>query len=175
VLLAWLPSYFRSTFGVTLVDAGILSAAPWLVVFLMANVAGHAADYLLRAGWNATAVRKVAQTIGLCGSGVCMLQLPAAATLPAALVLMCVATGLLAVSQAGFAPNCLDVAPYHADVVYGISNTFATLPGLFGVFVTGWLVDRGGSFAVPFFVTGGIAIAGAIVYLFFASGQRQIA
>jgi MFS transporter, ACS family, solute carrier family 17 (sodium-dependent inorganic phosphate cotransporter), other len=55
-----------------------------------------------------------------------------------------------------------------------MSNTFATLPGIFGVFVTGWLVDRTGSFAVPFFVTGGVALVGALVFLMFASGERKI-
>ena len=57
-MLAWLPSYFKSTFGVTMVSAGMLSAAPWLAAFLMANVAGYVADHLLRAGRSATFVRK---------------------------------------------------------------------------------------------------------------------
>lgn len=38
VLLAWLPSYFKATFGVTLANAGLLSAAPWLTGFVMSNV-----------------------------------------------------------------------------------------------------------------------------------------
>jgi MFS transporter, ACS family, solute carrier family 17 (sodium-dependent inorganic phosphate cotransporter), other len=174
VLLAWLPSYFKSTFGVSVASAGLLSAAPWLVVFLIGNVAGFLADYLLRAGWSATLVRKLAQTIGLTGAGIFLLLLPGTASLTSALILMCMATGLLALCLAGFPPNCLDVAPRHADVLYGISNTFATLPGLFGVFITGWLVDRTGSFAVALSVTAGIAVFGAVVFLCFASGERQI-
>jgi ACS family sodium-dependent inorganic phosphate cotransporter len=175
VLLAWLPSYFKSAFGLTIAGAGMISAAPWLVVFLMANVAGNVADYLMRAGYSATFVRKLVQTIGLGGAGIFLLRLPTATSITAALVIMCLATGSLATCQAGFAPNCLDVAPRHADIVYGISNTFATLPGLFGVFVTGWLVDRTGSFAVPFIVTACVALLGAIVFQLFGSGERQLA
>jgi hypothetical protein len=52
--------------------------------------------------------------------------------------------------------------------------TFATLPGIVGVFVTGWLVDRTGSFAAPLFLMAGVALLGAVVYLAFASGERQI-
>jgi ACS family sodium-dependent inorganic phosphate cotransporter len=174
VLLAWLPSYFKSTFGVSVASAGMLSAAPWLVVFVMGNVAGFLADYLLRTGFSATLVRKLAQTIGLTGAGIFLLLLPGTASITSAVVLMCMATGLLALCLAGFPPNCLDVAPRHADVLYGISNTFATLPGLFGVFITGWLVDRTGSFAVALIVTAGVALLGALVYLIFASGERQI-
>jgi MFS transporter, ACS family, solute carrier family 17 (sodium-dependent inorganic phosphate cotransporter), other len=49
-----------------------------------------------------------------------------------------------------------------------------TLPGIFGVFVTGWLVDRTGTFAVPFFVTAGVSFVGALAYLMFGSGERTI-
>jgi ACS family sodium-dependent inorganic phosphate cotransporter len=175
VLLAWLPSYFKSTFGVSVAEAGMFAAAPWLMVFVMGILAGILADYLLRAGCSATLVRTLAQTIGLTGAGIFLLLLPATTSITAALVLMCIATGLLALCLAGFPPNCLDVAPRHADVLYGISNTFATLPGLFGVFITGWLVDRTGSFAVALAVTAGVALLGAVVFLSFASGERQIA
>jgi ACS family sodium-dependent inorganic phosphate cotransporter len=175
VLLAWLPSYFKSVFSVSLADAGMLSAAPWLAVFLMANVAGHLADYLLRIGVNATAVRKLVQTLGLGGAGIFLLILPGTTSLASAVALMCVATASLAFCQAGFAPNCLDVAPNHADVIYGISNTFATLPGLFGVYLTGWLVDWTGNYDGAFFMTAGIALVGAVYYVVFASGEPQIA
>jgi len=175
VLLAWLPSYFKSTFGVTVINAGLFSAAPWLVAFLMTNLAGYLADHLLRIGWPATRVRKLAQTVGLAGAAIFLLLLPGAASVTSALILMCVAAGLLALCLAGFTPNCLDVAPRHADVLYGISNTFATLPGLIGVFATGWLVDRTGSFAAALVLTAGIAMLGAVVYLVFGSGERQIA
>jgi ACS family sodium-dependent inorganic phosphate cotransporter len=59
-------------------------------------------------------------------------------------------------------------------VIWGISNTFATLPGIFGVYATGWLVDRTGSFSVPFFVTAGVALFGMLVFLLFGSGERKI-
>ena len=119
-------------------------------------------------------MRKLVQTGGLTGAGIFLLLLPGTASVTTAVILMCIAAGLLALCQAGFVPNCLDVAPRHADVLYGISNTFATLPGLFGVFVTGWLVDRTGSFAAALVLTAGIAMFGALFYLIFASGERQI-
>lgn len=84
----------------------------------------------LRLGVSATAVRKLVQTLGLGGAGIFLIILPGTTSLASAVALMCVATASLAFCQAGFAPNCLDVAPNHADVIYGISNTFATPPGL---------------------------------------------
>jgi MFS transporter, ACS family, solute carrier family 17 (sodium-dependent inorganic phosphate cotransporter), other len=174
VLLAWLPTYFKSTFGVTLVNAGMLSAAPWLAAFVMANVAGYLADRMLGAGRSATFVRKLMQTVGLGVCAIFLLQLPGATSVTAGLVLMCCATGSLAITLAGFAPNCFDIAPRQAEVVFGVSNTFATLPGIVGIFVTGWLVDRTGSFAAPFILAAGIAFLGALVYLVLGTGERQI-
>lgn len=174
LLLSWLPSYFNHTFGVSLVNAGMLAAAPWLAGFVMSNIAGYAADHLLKRGRSATFVRKVIISLSLGGVALALLQVPAATTVSGGLALMCCATGALSMCNAGFAPNCFDIAPRHSDVIWGISNTSATLPGIFGVYATGWLVDHTGSFAVPFFVTGAVAALGIVVYLAFGSGERKV-
>jgi len=174
VLLAWLPSYFKTTFGVTLTNAGLLSAAPWLISFLMANVAGAMADRMIKAGRSPTFVRKLMQVTGLLGAALFLLLVQTAGSPTTGMLLMCGATGTLAVCFAGFSPNSFDIAPRYADVIWGISNTFATVPGIVGVAVTGWLIERTGSYTAPFVLTAAIAVLGALVFLTFGSGQRQI-
>jgi ACS family sodium-dependent inorganic phosphate cotransporter len=174
LLSAWLPSYFTRTFGVGLMNAGLLSVAPSLAAFAMANASGYVADRLLSAGRSATFVRKLMAAAGLGGGALWLLLLPDAASVATALALVSCAAGTLAITTSGFAPNSLDIAPRHADVIWGISLTFATLPGILGVFLTGWLVERTGSFAAPFFVTAGVSLVGAVFFLAFASGERQI-
>jgi ACS family sodium-dependent inorganic phosphate cotransporter len=174
IMLAWLPSYFKSTFGVSLASAGLLSAAPWLVNFVAANVAGAWADRMIRAGHDVGFVRKLLQGSALTGGAIFLLLLTQAATPATAVLLMCCMTGVMALCMAGFAPNCFDIAPKHADVIWGISNTFATIPGILGVYVTGWLVNRTGTFVAPFLLTAAVALIGAVVFVVFASGQRQI-
>lgn len=39
-----------------------------------------------------------------------------------------------------FSVNHLDVAPQHASVLMGISNTFATIPGIVSPIITGYIV-----------------------------------
>jgi MFS transporter, ACS family, solute carrier family 17 (sodium-dependent inorganic phosphate cotransporter), other len=174
VLLAWLPSYFKTTFGVSLASAGALAAAPWLVNFVAANLAGAWADRMLRAGRSAGFVRKLMQTIALVGSAVFMLLLTRATTPIAAVVIMCCASTSSACAMSGFAPNCFDIAPKYADVIWGVSNTFATLPGIAGVYITGWLADRAGTFGAPFVLTATVSLIGATFYLIFGSGHRHI-
>lgn len=174
VMLAWLPSYFKTTFGVTLANAGLLSAAPWLVSFAMANVAGAVADRMIRQGRSPTFVRKLFQGSGLSGVAVFLLLVQTAPSPAVGMLLMCGASGSLALCMAGFAVNSFDIAPRYADVIWGISNTAGTVPGIVGVAVTGWLVERTGSYTAPFIVTAIVAAAGAAVFLKFGSGDKLI-
>ncbi len=174
LLLAWMPSYFKSTFGVSLTSAGLLSAAPWLTSFVMANISGVLADRMLAAGRSAGFVRKLLQTLGSGGAALILLTLPSVSTATSGVIVMCCAAGMLGLCQAAFPANGFDIAPRYADVIWGISNTFATIPGIIGVATTGWLVDRTGSYNTPFIVTAGIGLTATVVYLIFGSGTRHI-
>jgi ACS family sodium-dependent inorganic phosphate cotransporter len=174
VLIAWLPSYFKTTFGVSVANAGLLSAAPWLTNFAMANVAGGLAVRMINRGRSPTFVRKLLQVTGLLGVALFMLLVGTAGSPTSGVLLMCGAAGMLALCYAGYAVNGFDIAPRYADVLFGISNTFATVPGIIGVAVTGWLVERTGAYSAPFVVTAAVAVAGALVFLKFGSGRRQI-
>jgi ACS family sodium-dependent inorganic phosphate cotransporter len=174
MLLAWLPSYFKTTFNVSLTNAGLLSAAPWAAYFAMGNVGAWVADSMIMSGRSVTFVRKAIQATALVGSGAFLLLLQTAATPAIAVLVMCGASGMLALSLSGYASNPFDIAPRHADVIWGLSNTAGTIPGIVGVYVTGWLIDRTGSYNAPFFLAAAVAVIGAMVYLVYASGEREI-
>jgi ACS family sodium-dependent inorganic phosphate cotransporter len=175
ILLAWLPSYFHDTQHVSITGAGLYSAAPWLTMFVMVNVAGWGADQLRAGGMALTRVRKIMQATGLMGSAAALLAAQAVQTLPGAVLCMCAALGFLACTCSGWAPNHLDIAPRYADVLMGLSNTFGTLPGVVGVAVAGWLVDVTGSYAAIFALVAVINLFGTAVWIAFASGERVVA
>jgi ACS family sodium-dependent inorganic phosphate cotransporter len=83
-----------------------------------------------------------------------------------ALALFCSATGALALMWSGFAPAFLDVAPRHGALLFGFSNTFATIPGIVGVAVTGWLVDVTGTYSAAFVLTATVSATGALIFWF---------
>ena len=82
----------------------------------------------------------------------------------AALSLLCVAMAALGSSSSGFAPAMLDVAPRHGAVLYAFSNTFASVPGIIGVALMGWLVDLTGTYTAGFVLTAAVSAAGALAF-----------
>jgi ACS family sodium-dependent inorganic phosphate cotransporter len=165
VLVSWLPSYFRDVQGMSIGGAGLVSAAPWVAMFVVSNAAGDWADAMLRRGVSLTSTRKRLQAIALFGSAALLLGARGAHSPWTALALLCGAAGALGCAWSGFAPNPLDIAPRHAAVLAGMSNTIATIPGIVGVAATGWLVEVTGTYAAAFLMTAAVSAAGAVAYL----------
>ena len=67
----------------------------------------------------------------------------------------------------------MDIAPNHAGKLMGLTNTFATIPGIIGVVVSGYILEVTGSWALLFQVAGGVTVFGMVFYWIFASGEKQ--
>jgi ACS family sodium-dependent inorganic phosphate cotransporter len=101
-------------------------------------------------------------------------MMKAASDAPTALILLCSACAAHACTWSGFVVNHLDIAPRYADVLMGITNTAGSIPGAVGVALTGWLVQRSGSYASAFALAAGLNLVGAVVWLVFATGKRVL-
>ena len=164
VLLSWLPSYFRDVQGLSIANAGLFSAAPWLTMFAVTNVVAMLSDRMIQRGVSVTTTRKLMQCSGLVLCAVFLLATRGAHSPGAALLLLCAATGALGGAWCGYAVAIVDVAPRHSGVLGGFSNTFATIPGIVGVAVTGWLVDVTGTYSAAFVLTAVVSAVGALVF-----------
>jgi ACS family sodium-dependent inorganic phosphate cotransporter len=164
VLLSWLPSYFRDVQHVGIAGAGLFSALPWLAMALMTHVGGGLSDRWIAVGLSVTATRKLMQCSGLLGSAACLLAMRALHSPAMAEVLLCGAAAALGLCWCGFPAGILDVAPRHGALVNGFSNTIATIPGIVGVAVVGWLIDLTGTYAAAFALTAAVSVAGALAF-----------
>ncbi len=167
VLLSWLPSYFRDVQHFTIAKAGLAASAPWLSMFAMANISAWVADRMVGNGVSVSLLRKIMQCIGLLGSSAFLLLTLGADSPTEAILLICGALGALGFTWAGYAPNHLEIAPRHADILMGITNTAATIPGIVGVAVSGWLLDTTGSYVSVFVLAAGITSIGALAWILF--------
>jgi len=172
VLLSWLPSYFASQLDINLRSVWIFVAPPWIASFLFSNIAGWIADRMITYGKSVTFTRKLMQTIGFLGPAAGLAALATTRDATTAVVLLSAALGLASFTFAGAGCNHLDISPRHAGVIFGISNTAATLPGIVGVALTGFLVDRTGTYAAAFYLTAAVLVFGWFVYLLFGTGKQ---
>lgn len=174
VLLSWLPSYFSGAHGLDVASSGLYSMGPWLIMFLVMNLSGWIADSLVKRNWPITRARKLLSTVGLLGTGVMLIGIQYVANAEQAVVVMCLALGFLALAYASLAPNVLDIAPRYADVLFGMLNTLASVPGVIAVALTGWIVQTTGSYNQALEFSGGIAILGGVIYLIFGTGKKLV-
>ena len=174
VLLSWLPSYFSSQLGIGLRSVWIYVAPPWVAAFIMGNIVGVLADRLIAKGWTVTRVRRFMQLIGSAGPALALVALASVQDANTAVILLTLAMALSSFSFAGFASNHLDIAPRHAGIIFGISNTAGTLPGIIGVALTGLLVQTTGSYASAFYLTACMYALGLLVWQLYSTGERVI-
>jgi MFS transporter, ACS family, solute carrier family 17 (sodium-dependent inorganic phosphate cotransporter), other len=174
IVLLWLPTYLHRIFDVPMERLGNYSIIPWIAAFGIGNLSGWIADGLRKRGLTMTGVRKLMQGAAFTLGAISMILLPLASSALMATVLITIATGGMALGVAGFAANHLDIAPQYAGILMGLSNTFAQLPGIVGVALTGLIVDLTHSFAAVFYLIALIYITGMICYLMMGSGERRL-
>lgn len=173
VLLAWLPTYITEGLGVDYGSIGALSVAPYLAGLPSFWVAGLLADHLVGRGVRTTTVRRAFQAASFGGIGAALLLVPLVTSASGAVAVLAAGFMLQAATVGGLDGNHLDLAPEYVGAIYGLSNSCGTLPGIFGVYVSGAILERTGSWALVFQLAAAVAAFGAAFYLRYASGERQ--
>jgi MFS transporter, ACS family, solute carrier family 17 (sodium-dependent inorganic phosphate cotransporter), other len=172
VLLAWMPTYITQGLGVDFASVGLFAVIPSLCSFLFLNVGGWVTDRLIRNGWDVTRVRKTMQTVGFAGGATTLMFVGYIHDATQAIALMSLGSIIGSFGAGGFGVNHLDIAPRHAGVLMGLSNTAATIPGIVGVYVSGLILNLTHSWTLVFQVAAGIYLFGMVFYLVFASSKR---
>ncbi|XP_066933218.1 vesicular glutamate transporter 3-like [Clytia hemisphaerica] len=92
-----------------------------------------------------------------------------------AIIGLTLAVGLGGFAGTGFPINHLDIAPRYASILFGISNCFATLPGIISPLVVGLITphETQEEWRVVFFIAASIYLFGLLFYCIFASGEKQ--
>uniref|UniRef100_A0A1B6IUG6 Major facilitator superfamily (MFS) profile domain-containing protein n=2 Tax=Homalodisca liturata TaxID=320908 RepID=A0A1B6IUG6_9HEMI len=71
--------------------------------------------------------------------------------------------------------NCLELAPQHASVMFGLSNTVGTLAGSISPLISGFIITDHSQeqWRIVFYIASAVLLAGALIYGIFASGEKQ--
>ncbi|XP_065056227.1 vesicular glutamate transporter 2.1-like isoform X2 [Rhopilema esculentum] len=175
-LLTSLPTYFKLMLKFDLQKAGFLAALPYLIMTLVVQTGGQLADFLRSSGrMSTTTVRKLFTAFGFMFQSVFMIVVGYSTNKHLALLALVMAVGFSGLAWSGFIINHLDIAPRYASLLFAISNTFATIPGIVGPLVVGFLTahETREEWQIIFFLSAAVYALGTLVFLIFASGKKQ--
>jgi nitrate/nitrite transporter NarK len=164
-LVNWLPDYLVTARGLTLLKAGIYAALPYFVFGASEPIGGWIADRLIRRGWSETRARKGIVTVAFMTG---LFLIPAArVTSPGAAVALIIggclvglATGNLLVILQSCAP------PSEIGLWTGVYNFVGNIAGILSPLMTGFLIQRTGSYTPPFILAAALIALGPLAFWF---------
>lgn len=174
--LTELPTFMHDILKFNLQEAGFLAALPYLVMGLIVIGAGQLADFLRRnTDLSTTLIRKMFTSSAFFIQAIFMVAAGYLMTREAGITCITIGVGIGGFAWAGFSVNHLDIAPQYASVLMGISNTFATLPGIISPSITGHIVSHqlASEWHIIFYIAAIIYLLGGMIYALCASGERQ--
>lgn len=165
-LVTWLPFYLVRGRHLSLNEMGRAGALVFLMSAISSAAIGKLSDRWIRAGASPTTVRKGFMLVGHIGVGIlfCLMALSKGWLFAVTLAL----TGLflgLSMCNSWAIPQML-AGPRMVGRWVGVQNFVGNLSGAVAPALTGFLLDRTGSFYWPFFITAVVAWIGGIGWWF---------
>lgn len=164
ILLGWIPQYFRQVLHIDLGKKGYQAALPYAVGYIGVLVYGRVADALVARDYRVLRVRQLMNGIGFFGSAIFLYSLRFATNATSAILLLSLTLLCGRASMAGYWVNMIDVGPNHAAHVMGVSNTFATIPGIVGNVITGKILAATGNWNIVFGIASFMLVFGGIFF-----------
>lgn len=164
--MTWMPAYFMERRHLSLVKMGLFVFFSFGGMAIVATVAGWLADRLIAAGRNPVTVRKAFTIAGF--SVACSELIGARATsLETALIFAVVSLSGLGLATANYWALTQTLIPSGAiGRISGIQNCSCSLAGIVAPILTGWLLQRTGSYEAPMAAIVVAMIAGVLSYVF---------
>ncbi|AWV02448.1 MFS transporter [Burkholderia sp. JP2-270] len=174
--LSWFPSYLVRAHHLNIKEMSIATVVPWLVGTVGLACGGAISDALYRLTGNLLLSRRIVLVTCLLGAGACVAIAGTVQSTQGAVALMSVSLFFLYVTGAIYWAIVQDVVhPARVGGVSGFLHCMGSLSGVIGPAVTGFIVERSGSFASAFVLAGAIALVGAVLAGVFVRNGRPSA
>jgi MFS family permease len=173
-MLTWLPYYLVHARGLSIETMVGAAGVYYLTDATSAAATGWISDFWMRHGGSTTLVRKsvmgAGTLIAIIASSGCVLA--GAQTYFAWLLAAGVGCGMMGVGV--FAYSQTLAGPHAAGKWTGLQNGFGNFAGVIGPALTGFVVERTGSFFAPFAITVAILIIGGIAWVYIVGPLQQL-
>ncbi|XP_030754152.1 putative inorganic phosphate cotransporter [Sitophilus oryzae] len=178
-LMTEIPTYMSKVMNFDIKENSVLSALPYLVMWILNFFIGFASDALInRKVLTVGHARKLFNSIGLLIPALSLFFLGVTpGNEPVrAVTLLVIAVGFGSGVYCGFNVNHVDISPIHAGTLMGITNTIANITGIFAPLMVQIIVTDetdATQWKIIFFITAIINVATGLFSNFFASGEVQ--
>jgi len=150
--LLWLPGFFEKQLHLSIHETGTLLMIPWGFSSLLIIAGGSISDWLWKITHSLRIARSYLIIIGLCLAGISFFFLIYASDLRVIIALLSLGLGFAFLINAPLYALNADLFPNRAATAQGIMTGFFALAGIIAPVITGFLVERSGSFVAPFFL-----------------------
>lgn len=177
-LMTELPTYMKQVLRFSIKENGILSALPYVAMWLFSMAISVVADWLISSGrLTHTKTRKIINSIGQYGPGIALIAASyTGCDRVLTLTILTIGVGLNGGIYSGFKINHLDITPRFAGILMSITNCSANLAGLLAPIVAGNLIEGNhsmGQWRIVFCIAALIYFIAATFFNIFGSGERQ--
>ncbi|XP_045447866.1 putative inorganic phosphate cotransporter [Melitaea cinxia] len=178
-LMTEIPSYMRQVLGVDIKANGVMSALPYLAIYVLSFPVGYISDYTLKKKWlSITACRKLSNSFGLFGPAIALIGLSyvPAGSVKLAVALLTIVVGLNVGHYTGFLLVHIDMAPNFAGTLIGITNAVANVISIIAPLAAGAIIQDEtdpGEWRKVFYVSSAIYIVTNIFFIIFGTCETQ--
>lgn len=163
-LVLWLPMYFVKARGMSLEEMAVFNTIPWLVLFIMMNVAGFIVDWVKNNTKHSIFWRRMIMVAGYLSSSVFLLMIQNVQTSTQALIYICIAFVCLAFTwPIGFSLP-IEYGGPKAGLLIGFLNCFGQGASIISPLITGYVAARN-NWGLAFVWAAAFALTGAIAVL----------
>jgi sugar phosphate permease len=166
VYLTWLPSYLREARGFDLKQLALFTALPLLAGVIGDTLGGVVSDKLFKITGRLRFARCAVLVVGMGGSLVFLLPMVSATNPLTAVWLLSASFFFLEITNPVLWTLPLDIAGKYAGTAGGMMNTGFGVAGMVSPVVFGYLIEKTGSYNVPFTISAGLLAVGMLAALF---------
>lgn len=163
LFLSWIPSFFYENYHQNLQRSALYASGVFIAGVIGDTVGGLISDFILRRSGNKRAARRDVIVAGMLGGLLFLLPVMAIHDVTIAAVSLSLAFFFLELIVAPIWSVPMDIAPDYSGSASGMMNFGFGVAGIVSPVMFGSLVDQTGSWTLPFGVSVGLLLIGAML------------
>jgi MFS family permease len=161
LFLSWIPSFFYQNYHQDLSKSAFYSAGVFLAGVVGDTLGGVASDHILRRTGDRVAARRNVIATGMVGGFLLLIPVTLVDDVNIAALSLAGAFFFVELVVAPIWAVPMDIAPRYSGSASGMMNFGFGIAGIISPFVFGYLIDRTGSWTLPFAGSIGLLLLGA--------------